>query len=110
MREIIIAVDKIAANVAFIALFIILASVLTKLITKRIGVKEFDIQLMKIHKTVTNILFTAGIIHMCTSFVYFSELGIVPYIIGTSLLGTTICLVSLINFIIYPPIHKISLH
>ncbi len=109
MKEIIIVIDKLSANLAFIALFIVLTNVVVKLIERR-GGKEFDTRFMKIHKSVTIILFTSGIIHMCTSFVYFNELGIVPYIIGSSLLASTICVVSIINSIIYPTISKVSIY
>ncbi len=78
MREVIITIDKITANVAFIALFIVLA----KFITKRMGRKKLDIRLMKIHRPATNVLVVTSIIHMFTSFVYLNELGIIPFILG----------------------------
>ncbi len=78
MREIIMEIDFLTAQLAFLALLIVLA----KFITKRMGNKKLDIRLLKIHKPATYILVVASIIHMFTSFVYFDELGVMPYLIG----------------------------
>ncbi len=87
MTSIIMGIDSLTAELAMLALFIVLA----KFITKRTGFKKLDTKLMKIHKPATFILLVTGIIHMFTSFVYFDRLGILPYILGF------LCLISIIG-------------
>ncbi len=87
MTSIIMEIDSIAANLAMLTLFIVLA----KFITKRTGPKKLDTKLMKIHKPSTYVLLITGIIHMFTSFVYLDRLGISPYILGF------VCLFSIIG-------------
>ncbi len=87
MTSIIMEIDSLAAELAMLALFIVLA----KFITKRTRFKKLDIKLMKIHKPATLILLITGIIHMFTSFVYFNQLGILSYILGF------VCLLSIIS-------------
>lgn len=87
MTTLITGIDSLTVKLAMLTLFIVLA----KFITKRMGFKKLDAQLMKIHKPSTYILLITGTIHMFTSFIYIDRLGILPYILGL------VCLLSIIG-------------
>lgn len=81
-------IDRLAAMLTFLGLFLVVA----KMGTKRLKLKIADSVLMKLHKPVGYLAIICGIIHMVCSFRGFWTNSIWTYVFGT-LSIISICLV-----------------
>ncbi len=89
-------IERIYTIAAFIALGSLLGLVI-KYITRRLAEKGFkrfrsvDLKLMRVHKHAAFVLIIFGTLHGVLSFSKFSEFGLIPYVLGTiSLLSSII--------------------
>lgn len=76
--DILLILDKASSKAAWLLLLL----VVLKFLTKRLHLKKADQIMLKIHRPISCCLIALGLVHGIASFRSFTELGVLPYVVG----------------------------